>query len=146
MSVGGPTNWGGSYSAQVFYATNIAGGADTVAATFRNSVSSFGIVYAHEYAGINAVNPVDVTAAASGSSASMSSGTVTTTSANDLIFGAGVSGSTVTRAGTSFTVRDLMYGNITEDRIANSPGSYSATATQDSGAWAMQVVAFRAAN
>jgi hypothetical protein len=146
VSVGGPVGWGSSYSAQVFYATNIAGGTDTVTATFRNSVSSFGVIYTHEYAGINAVNPVDATAAASGSSASMNSGSVATTSSNDLVFGAGVSGSSVTAAGTGFAVRDLTYGNITEDRTASTPGTFSATATQNGNAWAMQVVAFRAKN
>ena len=145
VSVSAPTIWSGGYSAQVFYATNILGGADTVTATFRNSVSSFGIVYAHEYAGISVANPVDVTVAASGSSSSLSSGIATTTSANDLIFGAGVSDNAVTAAGSGFTARDMAYGNITEDRTASSTGSYSATATHNGSSWAMQMVAFRAA-
>ena len=125
--------------------TNIAGGADAVTATFQKSVSSFGVVYVHEYAGISAVNPIGATAAAIGSSALMNSGSVTT-SANDLIFGAGVSANSVTTAGTGFTARDLTYGNITEDRIATAAGSYTATATQNGKAWAMQIAAFRAAN
>jgi chitodextrinase len=146
VSVGGPTTWGNGYSAQVFYASNIAGGVDTVTAAFRNSVASFGVVYIHEYAGISAFDPVDVTAAASGSSASLNSGLATTTSANDLIFGAGVSDNFVTAAGSDFTPRDLAYGNITEDRSASSPGPYAATAIHNGKMWGMQMVAFRAAN
>ena len=96
-----------------------------------------------EYAGISVTNPVDVTASASGSSATLNSGTVTTTSANDLIYGAGVSDNAVTAAGTGFTPRDLSYGNITEDRIAGTVGSYSATATHNGSMWGMQLVAFR---
>jgi hypothetical protein len=52
----------------------------------------------------------------------------------------------VTSAGTDFKARSLEYGDITEDRIANSPGTYSAMAIHNGNIWAMQVVAFRPAN
>jgi chitodextrinase len=145
VNVGTPVSWGSGYSAQVFYASNIAGGAYTVTASFRTSVTSFGVVYVHEYAGISAVNPVDVTASASGSSSSLNSGPATTTSANDLVFGAGVSDNTVTAAGSGFVSRDLAYGNITEDRSSATAGPCSATATHNGKMWGMQMVAFRAA-
>jgi chitodextrinase len=144
-SVSAPVSWGSGNSAQIFYAKNISGGADTVTATFQTPVTSFGVVYAHEYSGIDKNNPVDVTVSASGSSASLNSGSVTTTSANDLIFGAGVSDNSVTAAGSGFISRDLSYGNITEDRAAAAIGSYAATATHNGQKWAMQMVAFRAA-
>jgi chitodextrinase len=146
VSVGSPVSWGNGYSAQVLYANGIVGGTDTVTATFRTSVTSFGVLYVHEYAGISTSNPVDLTASASGSSGSLNSGTATTTSANDLIFGAGVSDNVVTAAGLGFTSRDMAYGNITEDKVAGSTGSYSATATQGGNMWGMQMVAFRAAH
>jgi chitodextrinase len=144
VSVSAPVSWGSEYSAQVFYASNIVGGADTVTATFRNSIGYFGNLYIHEYAGISAVNPVDVTVAAVGASAQLNSGSATTTSANDLIFGAGVSDDNVTAVGSGFAARSLAYGNVTEDEVGSSPGSYSATATHDGVVWAMQMVAFRA--
>ncbi len=144
VSVGSPVAWGNGSSAQVFYASNIAGGADTVTATFRTSVTSYGVLYVHEYAGISTVNPVDVAASASGSSGSLNSGAVTTTSPNDLIFGAGVSDNTVTGAGSGFISRDLAYGNITEDKAGVSIGSYAATGTHNGQKWGMQIVAFRA--
>jgi hypothetical protein len=145
VNVGAPVSWGTGYSAQVFYATHIGGGPDTVTASFRTPVSSFGLVYVHEYAGIDSTNPVDVTISASGSSAMLNSGSAITTSPNDLIFGAGVSDNTVTAPGSGFLSRDLTYGNITEDRIATSVGSYSATAPHYGNMWGMQMVAFRAA-
>lgn len=145
VNAGAAVVWGNGSSAQVFYASNIAGGANTVTATFRTSVTSYGIIYAHEYAGISAVNPVDGASSASGSSGSMNSGSLTTTSPNDLIFGAGVSDNTVTSAGAGFIARDFAYGNITEDRPATSIGSYAATATHNGKMWGMQAVAFRAA-
>ncbi len=144
-NVGAPVSWGNGYSAQIFYATNIAGGTDTVTAAFRTPVTSFGVLYVHEYAGISSVNPVDATTSASGSSAALNSGTATTTSANDLIFGAGVSDNAVTAAGSGFVSRDQAYGNITEDRSAGAIGSYAASATHNGKQWCMQMVAFRAA-
>ncbi len=145
QAVSAPVNWGSGYCAQIFYATNIVGGADAVTATFQTPVTSFGVVYAHEYSGIDATNPVDVTVSASGSSASLNSGSAMTTSANDLIFGAGVSDNNVTAAGSGFVSRDLAYGNITEDRTAAAIGSYAATATHNGQKWGMQMVAFRSA-
>jgi len=145
VSVSAPVNWGNGSSAQVFYASNIAGGPDTVTAAFRTPVTAYGVVYVHEYAGISAINPVDITAVASGASTLMNSGVATTTTANDLIFGAGVSDDTVTAAGYNFASRDLAYGNITEDRVALSVGPYAATATHSGRMWGMQLVAFRAA-
>src|SRR5919198_1312811 len=38
----GRTTWGSNWSAQVFYARNIAGGANTVTATFATAINSFG--------------------------------------------------------------------------------------------------------
>ena len=58
------TTWGGSWSQQVFYAKNIVGGATTVTATFGSAINSFGVIYLHEYSGLDKVNPVDVTSSA----------------------------------------------------------------------------------
>jgi chitodextrinase len=145
VTVGSPVSWANGYSAQIFYAPKIVGGTDTVTATFRTSVTAFGVLYAHEYAGISASNPVDVSSSASGSSATLNSGTAITTGVNDLIFGAGVSDNAVTAAGSGFLSRDMAYGNITEDRVASSIGSYAATATHNGQHWGMQMVAFRPA-
>ena len=136
--------WGSSWSAQVFYAKNIAGGSNTVTATFGTALSAFGIVYLHEYSGLNKVNPVDVTAGAVGSAAAMSSGAVTTTNPSDLLFAAGASSNTVTAAGSGFTTRSTASANRTEDRLVSATGSYAGTATQNGSAWVMQLVAFRA--
>jgi chitodextrinase len=145
VNVGPPLSWGNGSSAQVYYATRIAGGADTVTASFRTPVTSFGVLYVHEYAGINSTNPVDVTVSASGNSATLNSGSIDTTSAHDLIFGAGVSDNAVTVPGSGFALRDLAYGNIIEDFVATSVGSYAATASHNGNMWGMQMVAFRAA-
>ena len=138
------TTWGGSLSGQVFYARNVAGGANTVTATFATAVTSFAAIYIHEYAGIDKVNPLDVSRSAVGTGGAMSSGPVTTTNANDLLLGAAASTSSVTKAGAGWTTRSKAFGNRTIDRNVASAGSYTATATQNSNAWIMQLVAFKA--
>ena len=85
------TTWGSNWSSQVFVAKNIAGGANTVTATFATAINSFAVIYIHEYAGLDKANPVDVTKSATGSASAMSSGAVTTTNATDLIFAGGAS-------------------------------------------------------
>ena len=137
--------WGNNWSAQVFYAPDIVGGSNTVKATFGTAITSFGLVYLHEYSGLATALPVDVSASAAGTSASMSSGAVTTSQANDLLFAAGASDNTVTQ-GTGFTTRLTDFGNLTEDRIVTTTGSYAGTASQNGSTWVMQLVAFRAAS
>jgi outer membrane protein assembly factor BamB len=139
-------SFGSNWSAQVFYASGIKAGSNTVTATFGTSIKSFGIVYLHEYSGLASASPVDVTASAAGTSGAMSSGAVTTTQANDLLFAAGASSNTVTKAGTGFTKRLSGFGNLTEDRVVTATDAYAGTATQNGNAWAMQLVAFRAAS
>ena len=139
-------NFGNNWSAQVFYASGISAGSNTVTATFGTSINSFGIVYLHEYSGLASVSPVDVSSSGVGSTSLMSSGAVSTTQANDLLFAAGASDSAVTVAGTGFTKRLTGFDNLTEDRLAPSTGPYEGTATQNGGVWAMQLVAFKAAS
>ena len=89
---------------------------------------------------------MDVTAANSGNSSTSSSGTATTTNATDLIFGANLVQTLTTGPGSGFSTRMLTQpdGDIAEDRMVTATGSYSATApVNPSGAWIMQMVAFR---
>jgi trimeric autotransporter adhesin len=143
----GSTLWNNSqYRVETFYTINRSGGANTVTATFATAVTSFGIIYADEYSGVAQTAPVDVTAAAAGASGSLNSGTVSTTNSVDLLFAGGVSGNTVTAPGAGYTARSTFAGNMTEDEVVSAKGSYSATASNSSGAaWAMQMVAFKGA-
>src|SRR4051812_934476 len=139
------TRWNNNtWSSQVFYAKNIAAGTNTVRATFSSSITAWADLYIHEYSGLDKTAPLDVSAAAIGTTAAMSSGAATTTSPSDLIFGAGSSTGTVTAAGSGFTSRRSNFGNRTEDRIAGAAGPYSATATQSGAGWVMHLVAFKA--
>jgi len=146
----GPTVQAGVESQSIYYAKNIvsaAAGANAVTVTFSGAAASPDVRIL-EYSGADPNNPVDVTAASSGSSATSSSGTATTTNATDLIFGANYVQTVTTGPGASFTKRLLTApdGDIAEDQMVTATGSYSATApVSPSGQWIMQLVAFRAA-
>ena len=145
VPVAPPTLWnGGRWSSQVFYAKNVGAGANTVRLTLSSAVTSWSVLYVHEYSGVDRTSPLDVSASAIGSTTTMDSGARTTTNANDLIFGAGASDSTVNAAGTGFTTRLTTYSNRTEDRNVTTTGSYSASAKQNHNAWVMHMAAFKA--
>ena len=76
----------------IYYAKNIAAGSNTVTVTF-NQAAAYVDVRILEYSGLDPTNPLDVTAGAAGTSTSANSGAATTTSANELIFGAGMTAS-----------------------------------------------------
>jgi len=144
----GPTVQSGLASQSIYYAKNIvsaATGTNTVTVTFA-SAAVYPDIRILEYSGADPTNPVDVTAANSGNSATSSSGSATTTNATDLIFGANLVQSTTTGPGSGFTKRLLTTpdGDIAEDRMVTATGSYSATSpVKPSDPWIMQMIALR---
>jgi chitodextrinase len=144
----GPTVVTGFATQSIYYAANIASAAanaNTLTVTFSAAVPYPDIRIA-EYAGLAPANPVDVVAASQGSGTLSNSGTATTTNASGLIVGANMVSSTTSGPGTSFTNRVITVpdGDILEDRVVTTAGSYSATAPLSSGTWIMQMVAFKA--
>ena len=143
----GPTIISGELSQSIYYAKNIAAaaaGANTVTVTF-STAAAYPDIRILEYKGADPNNPVDVTAANTGNSATSNSGSATTTNPTDLIFGANVVGTYTSGPGSGFTQRLLTHdGNIAEDLMVTTAGSYSATAPLTSSCpWIMQMVAFR---
>jgi len=144
----GPTASGDGSSAQIFYAKNIAGGTNTVTATFAAAIAARGVLYLHEYSGIDQLAPLESALAAAGTASAMDSGALTTTTANDLVFVAAESNSRViTHLGPltrpRYRIRARRYGNLTADKVAATAGAYNATATQKGTAWVVQAVAFK---
>jgi Glycosyl hydrolases family 16/IPT/TIG domain len=139
----GPTS-GTGLRQSIYYAAGIKAGSNTVTARF-NQAAKYVDVRALEYSGLDSANPVDVKAGAAGSGTSASSGTATTTSANDMIFGAGMTIARFTGAGSGFASRIITTpdADIAEDKTVSTTGSYSATAPNSSSNWVMQMVAFR---
>jgi hypothetical protein len=151
----GPTIYSSSAEPNVqsiYYAKNIAAaaaGANTVTVTFSTAAAHPDIRIL-EYSGADPNNPVDVTAASSGNSTTSSSGSMTTTNPTDLLFAANTVWHYATGPGSGFTQRLLTSpnGDIAEDRMVKTKGTYSATAPLggSAGSWVMQMVAFRAAS
>ena len=145
----GPTTVTGALSQSIYYAKSIvaaAAGANTVTVSF-STAAQFADIRILEYGGLDATSPVDATAAAAGNGTTSDSGPTATTNANDLIFAANTVTSITTGAGVGFTSRIITSpdGDIAEDQVVTAAGSYRATAPLTSGAWVMQLVAFRAA-
>jgi Glycosyl hydrolases family 16/IPT/TIG domain len=129
----------------IFFAKNIAAGTNTVTVTF-NQAAAYPDMRIMEYSGLDTSNPLDVTAAAVGTGTTATSAAVTTTSANELIVGAGNNGDGFSGAGTGFTLRMIdYYGNLAEDETVSSTGSYSVSAPlKKSTVWVMQMATFKA--
>jgi hypothetical protein len=144
----GPTVVAGFGSQSVYYAKNIraaGGGSNTVTVTFSTAASAPDVQIL-EYSGADTNSPVDVTAANSGSSNSSNSGSATTTNPTDLILGANLVYTATGGPGGGFTSRMITEpdGDIGEDQMTSTAGSYSASAPLTaSGQWIMQMVAFR---
>lgn len=107
-------------------------------------------IYIHEYSGADPISPLDVTASSTGYSKVADRGSKTTTYAGDLIFGYIQNDSaTVPVPGAFFTARRTNNGNLSEDRIATSTGSYSVNATLDSSQnshWIASMATFKLLN
>src|SRR5215469_13454841 len=141
----GPTS-GNGVQQSIYYAKNIVAGGNTVTVTF-NKVASYPDVRILEYDGLDANGPLDATAGAVGNSSSASSGPATTTSSNELIFGAGTTAGGFSGPGAGFTVRLITSDvDIAEDKVVSTNGSYSAVAPLDGAAWVMQMATFKAAS
>jgi len=138
----GPTTSGQRVRQSIYYAANVRAGGNTVTVTFNQSTPAPD-VRVLEYAGVSAL---DGAAGASGRSRTSSTGFVTTTSPNELIFAANTVATPTSGAGAGFTSRIITSpdGDIAEDRIVAAIGSYNATAPlTSSGRWVMQIVTFK---
>jgi hypothetical protein len=139
----GPTVLTGSpaLSQCVYYAKNIsaaAASANGVTVEFNTS-AYYSDTRILEYAGADQVSPLDVSSAATGSTATASSGGVTTKDAKDLLVGP----CRVDR--DQWPRQRIDQANVVEDRIPTAVGSYRATGSLANAAqWIMQMVALRA--
>ena len=140
------------HQVHVFYAMNVAGGANTVTATF-SSTNNRPWLAVYEYSGLSATSPLDRTAAAQGSGSAPTSGaTPTTVSANELVFAAvGLPGSYTgtVAAGSGYALLQQDTGSsrsANEAAVVTSTGSYAGTFALSAGTnWSAVVATFAAA-
>ena len=146
-------NQSGTPGQAIFY--KVASGSESNTVTVTVSSGTQMGLQIYEYSGVVTTSPLDQTASLTGSSSSPSSGSVTTTQANELLI-AGV----VIQARTSFSNWTNSFNEESDfqnvggspkrsyagaDRIVTATGTYSTTATTTaSGAWRGQIASFKA--
>ncbi len=140
------TDSNSNFTQAVFYAPNIAAAAagNVVTASFGTSQGN-STLRAIEYSGL-AASPLDAmqTSKGNGSTASAS---VTTSNAHDLIYVGETSDQTATGAGTGYTERLLVDGDLVEDRVVTTAGTQQASVPLNQTAnWVVTMVAFKAAS
>ncbi len=127
-----------SYRNVIGAAFGVAGGANTVTATAASNTDHF--MWVAEYRGLFAF---DVGTFAIGNGVNASSGNLTTTQSNELLFGyAGywVGGSVA----PSFTARSVTGFGVVQDRLVPEAGTYVMTGVQNSSSnWAFPLGAFK---
>ncbi len=139
---------GSGMSQAVYYSSNIAAapaGSNQVTVTF-NQAAVFVDLRITEYARVRHANPFDGGVSANGNGSNASTSPLAVPAASELLFAAGMTGAVFTGPGPGFTSRIITSpdGDIVEDAIAPSAGSYNATAPLNGGTWLLQLAAFRA--
>jgi hypothetical protein len=134
----------------VYYGIAPSGGANTVSVTLSASACCFNIVLA-EYSGIDASSPLDQHATAQGSGTTLTTASVTTTQADELLVGIGSHWNTSTAftAGSGYAKRvqnNTSDSMALEDQIVAATGSYNASFTVNlTNTWLMAIATFKAA-
>ena len=133
------------YRSALYYAygINVTPGPLTIKATLNGAYTNFAEIYASEYAGVlTTADPLDKTSTTADNTTPVTSGNVTTTQANELIYGVGIGATDAIGVGAGFTVRSTAQSNIVEDRIGATAGTYSAKFT-GANYWIATVATFK---
>ena len=143
----GPTTRAGTVSQSIYFAKNIrAAATNRITVTFTVA-AIYPDVRILEYSGLDTDSPLHATAAGSGSGTTSSSGSLKTSAPNVLLVAGNLVRTFTSGPGSGFTNRMITSpdGDIAQDRVVSTAGTYSATARlTSSGYWVMQLVAFKA--
>jgi len=135
---------------QLYYAKNVAGGSVTITAALSGTTDNNVGIY--EYAGLDAVAPLDKITAATGTGSTPNGGTLTTTTNNELYFAVGVDdngGNSAQTAGSGYSLRDHQDDSATHERFysedrVSAQGSYQSNFTLGAGSsWAVVGASFK---
>ena len=144
-------NTGTGLSQAIYYLPNIKAGLNTVTVTF-NQPAAYVDIRVLEYSGVSTTTPFDVAAFGSGTingGTTVATANATTSAANELIVGAGITSWTFDAAGSGFTQDTITSdGSIAEHEAVTVAGSYNASAHAygPSGTnWLTQMATFKAA-
>jgi chitodextrinase len=137
---------GNGLSQAIYYAPGIeaAAAGNQVTVTFDRPAAFVDLRIA-EYAGLSDAAALDGGTSATGHGTNARSGALVTAGPSELLFTAGVTSASFTGVGAGYTTRVITVpdGDLIADALTTSSGSHSATATLSSGAWILQLAAFR---
>jgi chitodextrinase len=144
----GATYRGSGLSQAIWFASNIAAapsGDNEVTVTF-DQTAVYVDLRITEYARVRHASPFDGLVSANGNGSTASTPSLGVPAASELLFAAGMTGAVFDGPGPGFTNRVITApdGDIVEDRVAPSAGTYAATAPLSGGTWLLQLAAFRA--
>jgi hypothetical protein len=138
-----PTYTANYLSQAVWYAPNVAAGANTVTVSF-DAPTAYPDLRVLEYSGLHDAAPFDEGMQATGAAPPAATPALTTTVPNELLFVAGMAYDMFSDVGPGFTPRVFTSGgDIAADAVAASPGSYAAMPTIVGHSWLLQLVAFK---
>ena len=140
----GPTTIASGMETQViYYACGIRAGANTVTVTFQDASQDPDVRIA-EYGGVASSACLDTSVSATGTTTAIDSGALATAAGHELLIGGDKVYYLTAMGDASYTTRTITgYGDLVEDRVADTAGSYHALATENqTGAWVMQLAAF----
>jgi hypothetical protein len=138
---------GNGLSQAIYACPNIKAASNNAVTVHFTQPATFVDLRVTEYSGLAPTNAFEAGATGTGVSDSASTGPITLTATNALLFGAGMTSTTFAGAGLGFTERVITSpdGDLVEDQVAGTLGPFSATASLGSGAWLMQLAAFKPA-
>jgi hypothetical protein len=134
------TSSGIGVKSRLYYAKNVRGGANTIT-TVVSGAPAYHELYIHEYSGLSTTNPLDAYSVNVGSSTSFTSGNLTTTGTNELLYGFEVD----YNAGApspGWTTRSTLDSNVAADENKPTPGNAAFTGNS-SGASLAWIAAFK---
>lgn len=135
---------GGSLPVEIYVFSVAAlngSGTDAVTITWSSAPANNIRVHCHEVSGINPTI-ADKTNTASGSTASVSSGNVTTTSANEFLYGYAVDNNAALLLGSGWTQGITEASQFDEYQIVTSTGTFAATYTNGTS-WLCVIATFK---
>jgi RHS repeat-associated protein len=135
------TSTGVGIKSRLYYAKNIAAGSNTVT-TVVSGFPAYHELYLHEYSGVDTSNPLDSFSENANNGTSFTSGNLTTTGNNELLYGVEIDSSQAAAA-SGWTTRSTLDGNVAAEMNASAPGNYAFTGTS-SGSFLAWVAAFKA--
>jgi chitodextrinase len=125
---------------RLYYAKNIKGGAVTITSLVSGS-PLYHELYIHEYSGLSATDPLDAYSVKVGSGSSFTSGSLTTTAANELLYGVEID-SGAGSASAGWTTRSSFDSNVAADKNMLTVGTAAFTGGS-AGAFIAWIAAFK---